>query len=163
MIISDVLLNNALAIACPFVQKWEAFKSHPYLCPTGHWTIGFGSTSYPDGTSVTQHDAPISLSTAIEMAVNGMRKEAGQISFTRVPTAHQLAAILAFAYNVGAHGADHSTLMHLFNQGFVNAAAAHFMDWDKGRDKNGTLIVINGLLNRRMAESAMFQTPDSAP
>jgi lysozyme len=163
MTFDDALVARATEIAGPFVQHWEEFRSAPYLCPTGHSTIGYGCTEYADGTLVTLRDPPISLQTATELLSLMLSREVFKLEpfMVRVPTAHQLAALLSFAYNVGVYGADHSTLLKLYNEGFVNAACAHFMDWDKGRDKSGNLVVIPGLENRRRAESLLFETADA--
>ena len=160
--ITDQLRAAAVALASPFVAGWEAFRAVPYLCPTGHWTIGFGATEYPDGSPVKEGDPAISVDTALDMLRSGLIRETIAISktITRTPTVHQLAALLSFAYNVGVYGAERSTLVRLFDQGYVNATAAHFLDWDKGRDKSGNLVEIPGLRNRREAEQKLFETPD---
>lgn len=42
------------------IKQSEGFKSKPYLCPAGKWTIGYGTTFYFDTKKrVTQNDKPI--------------------------------------------------------------------------------------------------------
>lgn len=156
------LVARALEIAEPFVQHWEAFRSAPYLDLVGVATIGYGCTEYADGTRVSMRDPAISEPTAAEMLKATLARTLNKLEpfIDRLPTAHQLAALVSFAYNVGAYGAEHSTLLKLFNDGFPEEAAAHFMDWCKARDKTGKLIEIEGLKNRRRAESLLFETGD---
>jgi lysozyme len=37
----------------------EGFRAEPYQDTVGVWTIGYGSTRYPSGRLVGQHDAPV--------------------------------------------------------------------------------------------------------
>lgn len=156
------LTDRALAIVSPFVQHWETFRASPYLDVVGVPTIGYGCTEYADGTRVSMRDPAISEPTAADMLKATLARTLNRVEpfLERIPTAHQLAAILSFAYNVGVYGADHSTLLKLFNEGFPEEAAAHFMDWDKARDKTGKLVEIEGLKNRRRAEMLLFETAD---
>ena len=34
------------------IKKWEGCKLTAYKCPAGVWTIGIGTTRYPDGRPV---------------------------------------------------------------------------------------------------------------
>lgn len=156
------LFIRALEIATPFVKHWEEFRAAPYLCPTGHWTIGYGSTFYQDGSLVGPHDPPISEITASEMLRLTLGNTCNLLEpfVTRLPTAHELAAMLSLAYNIGVYGYDHSTVLKDFDLGEVDKAADAFLMWDKGRDKHGNLIEIDGLKNRREAERLLFLTPD---
>ena len=38
------------------IKKWEGCKLTAYKCPAGVWTIGIGTTCYPDGRPVKQGD-----------------------------------------------------------------------------------------------------------
>lgn len=162
-VLDNALVAASVAIAEPFVEKWEAFKATPYRCPTGHWTIGFGCTQYADGSMVGPRDAAISLATAREMLIGALSKSASAIApfLTRQPTRHELAAMLSCAYNIGVYGFDHSTMMREFDLGNVQASADAFLMWDRGRDADGNLVEIVGLRNRREAERALFLTPDA--
>ena len=42
------------------IKQFEGFKAKPYLCPAGVPTIGYGSTVYPGGRSVSLKDPMIS-------------------------------------------------------------------------------------------------------
>lgn len=162
ILFSTTLVQKALDIAGPFVRHWEDFQPKPYLCPTGHWTIGFGSTHYADGRKVQPNDPPISIPEAVELCNFYLRLTINHIEaeLEVIPTAHELAAMASCAYNIGLYGFDRSTMLREFDLHDVQGSAQAFMLWDKGRDASGTLHVIPGLHNRRLAEKLIFQTQD---
>ena len=41
------------------IKKHEGFRAHPYRCPAGYPTIGYGNRFYPDGREVTMNDREI--------------------------------------------------------------------------------------------------------
>ena len=69
-------------------------------------------------------------------------------------TVNQLNALTSFAYNVGVANLQKSTLLKLVN---INPndgnIAKEFLKWNKANGK-----VLNGLTNRRIAESALYFT-----
>lgn len=160
---------ETFALARPLIQKWESFISKPYLCPAGKWTIGFGSTRYSNGTKVTEHDKPIDQSFAGILLVGSMRRVREDLEpcLTRTPTIHQGAAFIILAYNIGVGAHDgikgdlaDSTLLAKFNAGDIESAAEHFLDW-VWIHKDGKPEKLQGLINRRMEEKALFLTPDN--
>ena len=38
------------------IKKWEGLSLKAYKCPAGVWTIGYGTTFYPDGSKVKEGD-----------------------------------------------------------------------------------------------------------
>lgn len=159
------------ALAKPIIKKWEALKLLPYLCPTGHWTIGYGSTMYPNGTRVQRTDPKIDPAWAEVMLTAHMTKDEKmlQACVTRTPSIHQAAALQCIAYNTGVGLHDGTTpdlanshLIAALNAGDIQGAADHFLDWDKGHVM-GKVVVIDGLRNRRMDERLLFLVPDKTP
>lgn len=160
---------ETFALARPLIQKWESFSSKPYLCPAGKWTIGWGSTRYSNGTKVTENDKPIDQSFAGILLVGSMRRVREDLEpcITRTPTIHQAAAFIVLAYNIGVGAHDSikgdladSTLLAKFNGGDIEGAAEHFLDW-VWIHKDGKPEKLQGLVNRRMEEKALFLTPDN--
>ena len=151
-----------LALAAPFVKRWEGLRLVPYLCAAGHATIGWGTRFYPDGRAVAMSDPAIGEAQADEFLAASLAKMLERLrrSFARAPTAHQAAAMLSLAYNIGAEAFTGSTLLAKFNTGDIAGAAGEFPKWSHGRI-NGNEAVIEGLLRRRKDEAAMFLTPDS--
>jgi GH24 family phage-related lysozyme (muramidase) len=97
-----------LDTAGKIIAKFEGFHATPYKCPAGIWTIGLGSTYYPDGTLVTPSDTPVSRFGAEKLLANHISKALVPALERTIPTwglmnGNQKAAIISFAYNLGAH------------------------------------------------------------
>lgn len=104
----EVASNAYLDTASKLIQEFEGFRATPYLCPAGVWTIGFGSTYYTDGTLVTPQDTPVSRFGAEKLLRNHIEKAVVPTLARSIPTwgimsGNQKAAIVSFAYNLGAH------------------------------------------------------------
>lgn len=162
----------------PFIKGWEKFEPKPYLCLAGKWTIAWGATSYPNGRKVKEHDYPsgipmefgeVCLTAAISRIENEFINGVGPIKgalLTRMPTAHQFAALISLGFNAGLGLHDgikgdiaDSTLLAKFNAGDLDGAAAQFLVWNKAH-VDGVLTTVNGLTNRRRAEKALFEMED---
>jgi len=160
-----------LALAKPLVMQFEGFARKPYLCPAGHWTIGWGTTRYPSGKAVTPGDYPdgIPEDFAVLCLVSALLRVRRSLEpcVTRAPTLHQAAALLSLGFNagVGVHDgiqgdlAD-STLLAKFNAGDIAGAGDQFPLWNKAHI-GGVLTVLPGLTLRRNAERALFLTSDA--
>ena len=48
--------NNA---GIDLIKKWEGFRSDPYICSGGVWTIGFGATRLLDGRPIQKDTPPV--------------------------------------------------------------------------------------------------------
>ncbi|HUJ04044.1 MAG TPA: lysozyme [Rhizomicrobium sp.] len=153
-----------LALAAPLVKTWEGLRLAPYRCSTGHATIGWGTRFYPDGRQVAMGDRPITESEADGFLAAALGASWARLKplLARDPSAHQAAAMLSLAYNIGESEFAASTLLRKFNAGDVAGAGAEFARWCHGR-VNGKLVAIAGLLGRRRDEAALFLTPDDAP
>ncbi len=127
--------------------------SHPYICPSGKATIGYGATHYPDGTAVYLTDPPISEEMASIM-LDAMLGDYG-IQVEKLlsvdVTQGQFDALVDFAYNCGLNNLRSSTLLKYVNDGNFDAAAREFCKWDHAGGK-----VMTGLTHRRETEKALF-------
>lgn len=136
------------------IRRFEGFRSKPYKCPAGVWTIGYGSTRYADGTRVHQSDPPITEAQADDI----MRQTLGEYEnavkrYVTVPLSqNEFDALVDFAYNAGAKNLLNSTLLKKLNAGDRKGAAQQFDRWVHA---NGE--VFPGLVKRRMAERALFE------
>jgi len=121
-------------------------KGHP-------WTIGWGTTIYPDGQKVKQGDS-ITQIQAEAFLLNDLSKFALGVGklIIRTLTDNQFGAILSFAYNVGLGNLKASTLLKKVN---INpkdlSIASEFAKWNKAAGK-----VMNGLTRRRTTESQLY-------
>lgn len=148
---------GAIALALPLIAGFESFRASPYLCPAGKWTIGYGTTHYPDGRAVAQSDTKIGRDIAMEYlrATLSRTDTALRPLLKRAPTENQYAAMLSLAYNIGLGGFECSTLLVKFNAGDIAGAADEFLKWDKAHI-GGKPVVLPGLANRRKAERKLF-------
>jgi lysozyme len=135
------------------VAKWEGFREDAYLCPAGVWTIGYGTTRWPDGRRVKSGEK-ITRKVADGMMRLHLRDFASEVDrLVDVPlTTHERAALISFTYNVGSSAFASSTLRKLLNEGDRAGAAEQFRRWNKAGGQ-----VSQGLINRRAEEAAMFR------
>jgi lysozyme len=132
-------------------QESEGCVLTAYQDQVGVWTIGYGHTgpTVVRGETITQDQADQLLASDVAGAVacvNG-----GVISDINQ---NQFDAMVDFTFNLGNHAFLTSTLLKLVNQNDFDGAALEFVKWDHAGGK-----VNMGLLKRREAEVALFQTP----
>ena len=120
----------------------------------GIWTIGYGHTyGVAAGQLITLERAGGFLLEDIgwaEHAVNSFVKEN--------LTQHEFDALVDFVFNCGTGTFQRSDVLRLLNAGNFAGAAKALEEYDHSTGK-----VLAGLLRRRQAEEAEFNTPDSPP
>ena len=154
---------TALKIAVDFIANEEGFRSEVYLDVAGVPTIGFGETDakllkkYKDG--ITEEEAYSLLAVRVDQFMQGVRD-----LLARTPTDKQLAALTSLAYNIGLgeDGFAGSTTLRRFNDGDIPGAAVAIKWWNKAM-VDGSLVVVEGLINRRDREYDLFMAPDVVP
>lgn len=136
------------------IQSFEGCELEAYLDVAGIPTIGWGHTG-PEvklGQTITQAEADglFDVDTdRFEAAVDGLTNGKA--------TDNQFAALVSFAYNLGAEALAGSTLLRMHNSGDFAGAAAQFGRWNKAK-VNGKLVVVKGLTRRREAEAALYRS-----
>lgn len=135
------------------IKKYEGFRSKPYKCPAGIWTIGYGSTFYINGEKVSEHDSEISETFASELLENVVNDFAIKIDrLIKVSVnQNQFDALVSFTYNIGIGAFSKSTLLKKLNNADFDGASKEFIRWNKANGK-----VLNGLVNRRNDETKLF-------
>jgi len=95
----------------------EGFESKPYKCPAGVWTIGYGTTCYPDGKKVTGTDKQITEVEAEFYLVKHLRKvEIIVDNLCRDDlNQNQFDAVCDFVYNAGTSYIDKKGIKRLYN------------------------------------------------
>lgn len=93
--------------AYTLIKKYEGFVSKAYLCPAGVWTIGYGTIRYPDSKAVSSTDTPVTEQKAEEYLKYEVEKSILPRLQKTVPhwfamKPNQQAALISFAYNLGA-------------------------------------------------------------
>lgn len=134
------------------------FESYPDPGTGGHpWTIGFGTTRYPDGSRVQPGDT-ITEDGAFALLRHDVARFEDDIErLVVVPlNQNQFDALVSFTYNVGPGALERSTLLRKLNTGDYRGAADELPRWDKAGGR-----VLAGLTRRRKAERELFLTPES--
>lgn len=145
---------DAVEVAAALARRFEGFYPQPYLCPAGVPTIGYGATYYEDGTRVTLRDPAISRERAdalLRWHVRNVYLPAVRRLCPSVKHAGLLAALIDFAFNLGAGNLRISTLRKKVNAQEWDALATEFRKWNKAGGK-----VLRGLVMRREAEISLL-------
>ncbi|ENW93323.1 hypothetical protein F904_01447 [Acinetobacter dispersus] len=134
------------------ITGFEDLKLSAYLCPAKVWTIGFGTTVYPDGNRVKPDDKCNESQAKAYFAHDLNRFEQAINGSVTVPLSqNQFDALVSLTYNIGENAFKSSTLLKMLNVGNYQGAADQFLVWNKS---NGQ--VLNGLVRRRKAERELF-------
>jgi lysozyme len=119
-----------------------------YLDQVGVPTIGWGHTG-----SDVELGLVITMAQAETLLRNDLaRFETAVTHLVSVPIDdNQFAALVSFAFNLGADALSGSTLLALLNAGYTQQAAGQFGRWVYAGNA-----VAPGLVRRRAAEQALF-------
>jgi len=142
----------AVAVALVLAKRWEGFRSHPYLCPAGVATVGYGFTHYADGTTVTLFDPPMTREAAATLLEHLVRTKYVRDTLRLCPgvdTPERLGAITDFIFNLGAGNLKTSNLRKRINADDWAAVPEQLRRWIRGGGR-----VLKGLVLRREAEIA---------
>lgn len=142
---------GALAIAGVLVTHFEPGKvrGKPYIDPVGVLTVCDGHTGpdidpkriYTDAECDAWRDADLAIA---DRAVRRL--------ITVPLNDWQRAALIDFAYNLGAGNLAESTMRRKFNAGDYAGACAELDRWVKGR-VGGVLMALPGLVTRREVDT----------
>ncbi|WP_396231213.1 lysozyme [Acinetobacter baumannii] len=144
MTTSDVGVN--------LISGFEDTRFKAYDDGVGVWTIGIGTTVYPNGVKVKKGDT-----CTAEQAKTYFKHDLAKFEKTVnesviVPLSqNQFDALVSLTYNIGSGAFKGSTLLKLLNKGDYKGAADQFLVWNKAGGK-----VMKGLVRRREAERALF-------
>ncbi|WP_247572914.1 lysozyme [Ralstonia solanacearum] len=131
------------------VPKADPMRAHPYVCPAGYWTIGYGHLCDPAHPPITQAQAEAYLAADFVVALTAVLRFCPVLA---TEPEGRLAAIVDFTFNLGAGRLQTSTLRRRINQRDWIVAAAELRRWVYGGGK-----VLPGLFARREAEVALLR------
>jgi lysozyme len=136
------------------IKKYEGLRLEAYLCPAGVWTIGYGTTMYPNRAKVKQGES-ISKSMAERLLDIDVQERIRAMRLPAHLNDNQVSALVSFAYNVGVAAFLGSTLRKkvLLNDKDP-AIKDEFLKWKIAGGK-----VFKGLLNRRHEEAELYFKP----
>lgn len=119
------------------------------------WTIGYGTTVYPNGDKVKKGDV-ISQEQALDYLKDDVRKFSDAVNrLVRVPVnQNQFDALVSFTYNLGEGALARSTLLTKLNSHDYRSAADEFGKWIYASGR-----ILPGLVRRRNAERDLFLSP----
>lgn len=139
-------------IGLKLIAQFEGCYLQAYLCPANVWTIGIGTTIYPNGVKVKKGDK-CTLEQAHEYLAHDMIEFEKTVNDSvKVPLSqNQFDALVSLTYNIGSAAFKNSTLLKKLNAKDFTGAADQFPVWNKGGGK-----VLKGLVRRREAERALF-------
>jgi GH24 family phage-related lysozyme (muramidase) len=143
------------------IKEFEGLKLDAYQCSAGVWTIGFGTTKYPNGEKVKNGDKLSGLKQANDYLHHDLiQYEQAVDRLVQVPlTQNQYDALVSFVYNLGAGSLAKSTLLKKLNAGDYAGASKEFKKWIYATDpKTGKRIKLTGLIARRKREAELFMS-----
>lgn len=139
-------------VGVDLISGFEGTRFKAYDDGVGVWTIGTGTTVYPNGVKVKQGDTctPEQAKTYFKHDLAKFEKTVNE-SVTVPLTQNQFDALVSLTYNIGSGAFNNSTLLKKLNKGDYQGAADQFLAWKKAGGK-----VLPGLVRRREAERALF-------
>lgn len=142
------------------IKEFEGFRTAPYHGaddPENLFTIGYGTTFYPNGKSVQLSDPPITEAQADLLLRWQVQKKANIIAgYLRGNLSdNQFGALVSFAYNVGENALRGSTLLKRVNANPIDTTIRDaFMMWCRDEQH----LIVEGLQRRRAAEADLYFT-----
>lgn len=155
-------LNDVLGIATDemhvspsgvdLICNFEGLRLKAYDDGVGVWTIGFGTTKYPNGIRVKKGDT-CTLDQAKAYMQNDLKsfEQTVNKAVTVQLNQNQFDALVSLAYNIGTNAFSKSTLVKKLNANDIRGAADQFDVWVNAGGKR-----MQGLVNRRAREKALF-------
>lgn len=141
------------------IKQWEGCKLKSYKDVAGVWTVGYGLTSRagfievgPD-TVLTQAEADYYLEKVVGDFASKIKP-----MITAPINENEFAAFVSLAYNIGVGAFKRSSALKRFNDGQKDRVTEAIRMWKKAGGKT-----VQGLVNRREAEVALFLTPVAEP
>lgn len=130
------------------VPKSDPDRAHPYVCPAGFWTIGYGHLCVQTHPPISQAEGEAYLTRDLVTALDATLRFCPVLA---TQPEGRLAAIVDFTFNLGAGRLQTSTLRRRVNQQDWIAVGQELRRWVYGGGK-----VLPGLVTRREAEVALL-------
>ncbi|MDR2902187.1 MAG: lysozyme [Lactobacillales bacterium] len=131
------------------IKKYEGFSPTAYQCPAGVWTIGYGTTVYPDGRRVQSGDMVSKQEAEAflnDYLIRSVDPYIGRIDCTL--TYSQREALASLIYNWNGPAFLKSKLYRAICDRDFSAV---YREWDFGIKNN-----LKGVIKRRAEELFLF-------
>lgn len=137
------------------IKQHEGVRNTAYQDSVGVWTIGVGHTA-ARGDPIPKKGmvlTPAEVDEVLAKDLTYFEKKVSEV--VKVPlNQNQFDALVSLCFNIGEEAFRRSTLVRRLNAKLYQEAADQFLVWNKAGGK-----VLNGLVNRRKKERALFLTP----
>ena len=130
------------------VPKYDPGRAHPYVCPAGYWTIGYGHLCDPKHPPITMEEGDTYLARDLIVALKATLRYCPVLA---TEPEGRLAAIVDFTFNLGAGRLQTSTLRRRINLRDWEGSSKELRRWVFGGGK-----VLPGLVLRRDAEIGLL-------
>ena len=131
------------------VAKADPGRAHPYICPAGYWTIGYGHLCDPKHPSITEEEANAYLALDLQTALAATLRYCPVLA---TEPEGRLAAIVDFTFNLGAGRLQASTLRRRINQRDWSNSILELRRWTYSAGR-----VLPGLIARREFEANLLR------
>lgn len=146
------MTKNGLSL----LKEFEGCSLVAYKCVAGYYTIGYGNTTYLDGSKVEENDK-IDFALAEQLLINTVADFEKQVKLLLdnlyLPEIC-IDSLVCLAYNIGTTAFAKSTLLKKIkaDKNDLEAIEKEWLRWDKANGK-----VIKGLTNRRNREFELYK------
>jgi lysozyme len=149
-------MTDVPQVAIELAKRFEGFcrvpkndpRAHPYICPAGFWTIGYGHLCDHSHPSITPAEGEAYLAQDMQVALRATLRYCPVLA---METAGRLGAIVDFTFNLGAGRLQTSTLRRRINQRDWAGVGFELRRWVYGGGR-----VLPGLVARREAECRLI-------
>lgn len=133
------------------IKKYEGLRLEAYLCPAGVWTIGYGHIAgVKKGMKITAEQAEEYLKSDLAK----FEKLVMRYDYKYHWNQNEFDALMSFALNNGSIGP-----LTKYGSRSRKTIAKKILEYNKAKNSEGKLVVLNGLVKRRKEEQALFLKP----
>ena len=137
------------------IKHYEGYKTKPYRCPAGLWTVGYGHV-INDGRVLPTDCNRVFLKSEIDalLIADLKRFERGVTLYCPVQlTQNQFDALISFSFNLGLGTLQRSKVRQRINRNNIVGAGEVLLKYNTARGK-----VLKGLDLRRKDEYALLMS-----
>lgn len=145
------------------IKQSEGFKSKPYKCPAGVWTIGYGTTFYfdtkkrvqPTDKPITEAEATRLLKGHVDTVFSPLVDKLCRDNLTQ----NEFDALVDFVYNTGGGYIDRKgkyQYYNLFDNVNNNMAKDELIEYWQNLAVTAKKTKLKGLIIRRQKEVELF-------